>query len=60
MCCSNIAINKLFEVTDIDDRHLLIIICHIPTCAQCLQEVLQHYTHELYYGNATYASGATG
>ncbi len=47
---------ELFEVTDIDDRHLLLKMCHISTCSQCLPEELQHYTRELGYGNATHAS----
>ncbi len=51
---------ELFQVTAIDDRHLLLKMCHIPTCSQCLPEELQHYIHELGYGNATHASVATG
>ncbi len=31
---------ELFEVTDIDDRHLLLKMCHIPTCSQHLPEEL--------------------
>ncbi len=51
---------ELFEVTYIDDRHLLLKMCHISTCSQCLPEELQHYRHELNYGNATHASLAAG
>ncbi len=50
---------ELFEITDIDNRHLLLKMCHIPTCSQCLLEELQHYTNELGYENAIHASVAT-
>ncbi len=51
---------ELFEVTDIDDRHLLLKMCYIPTCSKSLPEELQYYTHELGYGNATHGSVTTG